>query len=172
MFEWCRVELPLNSASIRRPFVVHFPSKCNSGASDKMSSTVIFAFLKKDGNQNEQQNPKCKQFLLVATRQAPENHGGTLCCVLPPPNPVVLFPLGRQGAPRYLGVQNLGPIFGLESVGHGGSLQHVFSGVLAICVETERDTSAGRMPNHASSAGVGRGVFGEKRMHEGESGQS
>ena len=47
VFEWCRVELPLNSASIRRPFVVHFPSKCYSGASDKMSSTVIFTFLKK-----------------------------------------------------------------------------------------------------------------------------
>ena len=80
--------------------------------------------------------------------------------------------MGRQGAPRYLGVQNLEPIFGLESVGHGGSLQHVLSGVLAVCIEAERDTSAGRLPNHESSNGVGRGVFGEKRMHEGESGQS
>ena len=131
-----------------------------------------FAFLKKDGNQNEQQNPKCKQFLLFTTRQAPEDHGCTLCCDLPTPIPFVFFPLGPQGAPRYLGVQNLEPIFGLESVGHGGSLQHVLSGVLAICGETERDTSAGRVSNHESSDGVGRGVFGEKRMHEGESGQS
>ena len=80
--------------------------------------------------------------------------------------------MGPEGAPRYLGVQNLEPIFGLESVGHGGSLQHVLSGVLAICVEAERDTSAGRLPNHESSHGVGRGVFGKKRMHKGESGQS
>ena len=80
--------------------------------------------------------------------------------------------MGPQSAPRYLGVQNLEPIFGLESVGHGGSLQHVFSGVLAICVETERDSSAGRVSNRASSDGVGRGVFLKKRMHEGESGQS
>ena len=112
-----------------------------------MSSTQAFLpsdFLtKKDGNQNEQQNPKCKQFLLVATRQAPEDHGGALCCVLPPPNPLVFFPMGPQGAPRYLGVQNLKPIFGLESVSHGRPLQHVFSGVLAIRVEAERDTCAG-----------------------------
>ena len=87
-----------------------------------MSSTVIFTFLKKDGNQNEQQNPKCKQFLLFATRQAPEDRGGTLRCDLPPPNPFVFIPMGPQGAPRYLGVQNLEPIFGLESVGHGGPL--------------------------------------------------
>ena len=127
--------------------------------------------LKKDGNQNEQQNPKCKQFL-VATRQTPENHRCTLCCVVSPPNPVVLFTMGPQSAPRYLGVQNLEPIFRLESVGHGGSLQHVLSGVLAICVETERDTSAGRLSNHESSDGVGRGVFGEKRMHKGESCQN
>ena len=80
--------------------------------------------------------------------------------------------MGPQGAPRYLGVQNLEPIFGLESVGHDGPLQHVVSGILAICVEAEHHTSAGRVPNRASSDGVGRGVFGKKRMHEGESGQS
>ena len=113
----------------------------------------------KNGNQNEQQNPKCKQFLLFATRQAPENHGGTLRCVLPPPNPFVVFPMGRQGAPRYLGVQNLKPIFELEGVGHVGSLQHVLSGILAVCAATERDPNAGRLPNHESSHGVGRGVF-------------
>ena len=172
MIEWCRVGLPLNSASLRRPFVVHLPSKCNSGASDKMSSTVIFAFLTKDGNKNKQQNPKCKQFLLFATRQAPEDHRCTLCCVLPPPNPFVFFPMGRQGAPRYLGVQNLELIFGLESVGRGGPLQHVLSGILAIRVETERDTCAGRVSNHESSNGLGRDFFGKKQMHEGESGQS
>ena len=60
----------------------------------------FYLFLKKDGNQNEQQNPKCKQFLLFATRQAPENYRCTLRCVFPPPNPFVFFPLGRQGAPR------------------------------------------------------------------------
>ena len=32
--------------------------------------------------------------------------------------------------------------------------------MLAICVEAERDTCAGRVPNHESSNGVGRGVFG------------
>ena len=142
------------------------------GQRQNVLHTVIFAFLKKDGNQNEQQNPKCKQFLLVATRQAAEDHGGTIRCVLPPPNPLVFFPMGRQGAPRYLGVQNLEPIFGLESVGHGRPLQHVLSGVLAACIETEHYTSAGRVSNHESSNGVGRGVFGKKRMLEGESGQS
>ena len=127
MFEWCRVELPLNSASIRRPFVsIFLPNVFGGQRQNVLSSTAVnlnFALSsKKDGHQNEQQNPKCKQFLLFATRQAPENHGGTLRCVLPPPNPLVLFPMGPQGAPRYLGVQNLEPIFGLESVGHGGTL--------------------------------------------------
>jgi hypothetical protein len=65
-----------------------------SGASDKKSSSH-FCFLKKDGNKIQQQNPKCQQFLLYATRQAPENHGGTLCCVLSTPNPLVLFPVGQ-----------------------------------------------------------------------------
>jgi len=128
--------------------------------------------LKKDGNQNEQQNPKCKQLFLVATRQAPKNHRGTLRCVRPPPNDFVFFPMGRQSVRGYLGVQDPAPIFGLESVGHGGSLQHVLSGVLAIRVEAKRDTSAGRLSNHESSVRLGRGVFGEKRMHKGESCQS
>ena len=56
--------------------------------------------------------------------------------------------------------------------GHGGAVQHVFSGILAICDESKRDTCTGRVPNHASRYGVGRGVFGKKRMHEGESGES
>jgi hypothetical protein len=79
----------------------------------------------KDGNQIQQQNPKCQQFILCTTRQAPENHGGTLRCGFSPPNPLVLFPMGQQGAPRYLGSSNLAPIFGLESVVHGGPLQYV-----------------------------------------------
>ena len=80
--------------------------------------------------------------------------------------------MGQQSAPRYLGVQNLKLIFGLESVVHGWPLQYVLCGVLAICVEAERDTDAGRLPNHESSDGVGRDLFGKKRMLEGESGQS
>lgn len=70
--------------------------------------------------------------------------------------------MGQQSAPRYLGVQDPPPIFGLESVGHGGSLQHVLSGVLAIRVEAKRDTCAGRVPNHESSNGVGRVFFRKK----------
>lgn len=128
--------------------------------------------LKKDGNQNEQQNPKCQQFLLFATGQAPENHGCTLRCVRPPPNPLVVFPLGQQSAPPYLGSPDLAPIFGLESVVHGGPLQHVFSRVLAVRVEAERYSGAGRVPNHEPSNGFGRGVFRKKRMHEGESSQN
>jgi hypothetical protein len=65
-----------------------------SGASDKVLHRFCFP-QKKDGDQIEQQNPKCQQFILVATRQAPENHGGTLRCGFPPPNPFVLFPLGQ-----------------------------------------------------------------------------
>jgi hypothetical protein len=78
---------------------------------------------KKDGNKNQQQNPKCKQFILLATCQAAENYGCTLCGVLPP-IPLVLFPMG-QFARGYLGASDLEPIFGLESVVHGGPLQHV-----------------------------------------------
>jgi hypothetical protein len=56
---------------------------------------LIFASSKKDGDQIEQQNPKCQQFLLVATCQAPEKHGGTLRCGFSPPNPFVFVPLGQ-----------------------------------------------------------------------------
>ena len=96
----------------------------------------------------QQQNPK---FLLCATPQAPENHGCALRGVPSPPNPFVVFPVGQQGAPPYLGPQALEPIFGLERFVHSGLLQHVFSGVLAIRVEAERDTSAGRVLNHERS---------------------
>ena len=82
-------------------------------------------FYQKDGDQFEQQNPKCKQFLLVATRQASENHGCTLCCVPSPPNPLVFFPMGQQSATRYLGVQDFSTVFGFESVVHVRPLQHV-----------------------------------------------
>jgi hypothetical protein len=106
--------------------VVHFISKCIRGPATKSPPLcLIFASSKKDGDQIEQQNPKCKQLLLFATPEAPENHGCTLRCGFSSPNLVVLFPLGQQSAPRYLGVQNLAPIFGLESVVHGGPLQHV-----------------------------------------------
>ena len=67
----------------------------------------------------QQQNPK---FLLCATRQAPEDHGGALRCVLPTPHPFVVFPVGQQGAPTYLVPQDLEPIFGLESIVHSGAL--------------------------------------------------
>jgi hypothetical protein len=83
-----------------------------------------FCFLKKDGHQIEQQNPKCQQFLLVATCQAPENHGCTLCCGFSTPNPLVFFPMGQFARTR-LDSSDLEPIFGLESVVHGGPLQHV-----------------------------------------------
>ena len=92
---------------------------------DPKIEDTLFLDSKKDGVQFEQQNPKCQQFLLFATCQAPENHGCTLCCVLPTPNPVVFFPMGQQSAPRYLGSSNLAPIFGLESVVHGGPLQYI-----------------------------------------------
>ena len=78
-----------------------------------------------NGLQLQPQNPKCQQFLLVATSQTPENHGCTLCRILSPPNPFVFFPMGQQSAPRSLGASDLAPIFGFESVGHGGPLQHV-----------------------------------------------
>ncbi len=118
--------------------------------------------------------------LIVATPQTTENHGDTLrcnhgCtlrCILSTPHPVVFFPMCPQPARGYLGAQDLEPIFGLESVVHVGPLQHVFWGVLAIRVEAERDPSAGRVSNDEPSDGLGRGVFREKRMHEGESGQS
>ena len=91
-------------------------------------------FLKRlDGNKKQQQNPKCQQCILVATTQAPENHGDTLrcnhgCtfrCVLSTPNLVVFFSMGQQSAPRYLGVQDFSTVFGLESVVHVGPLQYV-----------------------------------------------
>ena len=118
-----------------------------------------------------QQNPKCKQFLLVATGQAPENHGCALCCGLSTPNPLVVFPLG-QFARGYLGSSDLAPIFGLESVGHVGPLQHVLSRVLAVRVETERHSCAGTVPNHESSNGFSCGVFRKKRMYAGQSSKS
>jgi hypothetical protein len=58
-------------------------------------SPPVFAFLKKVGNQIEQQNPKCKQYILCTTRQAPENHGCALCCDFSTPNPLVFFPMGQ-----------------------------------------------------------------------------
>jgi hypothetical protein len=74
----CRitVKFSVDSSTI----VVHFPPKCIRGPATK--SSMIFDS-SKDGNQNQQQNPWCKQFILCTTRQAPENHGGTLRCLLP-----------------------------------------------------------------------------------------
>jgi hypothetical protein len=97
-----------------------------SGASDKSPFYFIAFSSKKDGDQIEQQNPKCQQFILCSTRQAPENHRCTLRCDLSTPNPLVFFPMGQQGAPRYLGVQDFSTVFGFESVVHVGPLQHFF----------------------------------------------
>jgi hypothetical protein len=63
-----------------------------SGASDKV---LRILFVAQNGNKIQQQNPKCKQFILVATCQAPENHGCTLRCSFSPPNPFVFFPVGQ-----------------------------------------------------------------------------
>jgi hypothetical protein len=71
------------------------------GPATQSPPLIIFAFpgtrfpQKKDGDQIEQQNPKCKQFLHFTTRQASENHGGTLCCNFSTPHLVVLFPMGQ-----------------------------------------------------------------------------
>jgi hypothetical protein len=94
------------------------------GAATMSSSHQFLLIVKKNGNKIEQQNPKCQQFILVATCQAPENHCYTLRCDFSTPNPLVFFPMG-QCARGYLGAPDLAPIFGLESVGHGGPLQHV-----------------------------------------------
>jgi hypothetical protein len=48
--------------------------------------------------------------------------------------------------------------------GSSGALQQVLSGVLAICVEAERDTSAGRVPNHVASVAVGCDLFNACNM--------
>ena len=83
-------------------------------------------FLKRlDGVQIQQQNTKCKQFLLCTTRQAPENHGCTLCCDFSTPNPVVLFQLGQQCSLPCLDVQNIEPVFGFGGIVYVGPLQHV-----------------------------------------------
>jgi hypothetical protein len=113
----------LNSASICRhrcPFVQNV-----FGGQRQSSHPSHQTKKRKDGNKFQQQNPKCQQFLLVATCQAPENHGCTLRCDIPPPNPLVFFPMGQQSAPRYLGSSNLAPVFGFESVVHVGPLQYV-----------------------------------------------
>jgi len=80
-------------------------------------------FLKRlDGNKIQQQNPMCKQFLLCTTRQAPENHGCTLCCDFSTPNPVVLFQLGQQCSLPCLDVQNIEPVFGFGGIVYVGPL--------------------------------------------------
>ena len=45
VFEWCRVELPLNSASIRRPSLSFFLPKCIRGPATKSPPLIIFYFL-------------------------------------------------------------------------------------------------------------------------------
>jgi len=54
--------------------------------------------LNKHGINHHQPKPNypwCNQFILCTTRQAAENHGGTLCCDFSTPHPVVLFPMGQ-----------------------------------------------------------------------------
>jgi hypothetical protein len=81
------VDCFLSSTSLDRVAFSSF-----SGASDKV---LRILFVAQNGNKIQQQNPKCQQFILVATCQAPENHSGTLRCDFSTPNPVVFFPMGQ-----------------------------------------------------------------------------
>ena len=85
----------VNSASIRRPHsLFHFPFQMFSGASDKMSSTQIFTFLKKRWQPNRTAEPEVQA--VPPLRHPPSGRKSLLLPLLPPSpgEPSCLLPDG------------------------------------------------------------------------------